>query len=125
VNDEDWQPDLDFIVELFDPRNLDENNNGIRLQGDDTKCKVTILDEDFPGTLGFEATTITCNRKDRKVDIKIVRSEGADGTISCMIKTEPLAEGQNPNNALEYDHYLPKHERITFAHSEQEQTVTI
>jgi len=47
VDDEEWQPDCDFFVELFDP------NNSTRLPGDDTRCKVTILDEDFPGQLGF------------------------------------------------------------------------
>lgn len=29
-----------------------------RLPGDDTRCKVTILDEDFPGTIQFEDTDI-------------------------------------------------------------------
>jgi solute carrier family 8 (sodium/calcium exchanger) len=53
VDDEEWQPDCDFHVELFDPNNIDANQQPIRLPGDDTKCKVTILDEDFPGQLGF------------------------------------------------------------------------
>ena len=46
-DDEEWNPDLDFFVELYDAETKE------RLSGDDTKCKVTILDEDFPGTLGF------------------------------------------------------------------------
>ena len=29
-----------------------------KLPGDDTRCKVTILDEDFPGCLGFENTDL-------------------------------------------------------------------
>ena len=33
-----------------------------RLPGDDTRCKVTILDEDFPGCLGFECTDITVKK---------------------------------------------------------------
>lgn len=41
----DWQPDMDFSIELYDP------NTGARLHGDDTECKITILDEDFPGML--------------------------------------------------------------------------
>lgn len=47
VDDEEWEPDLDFFVELYDP------NTQTRLPGDDTRTKVTILDEDFPGTIGF------------------------------------------------------------------------
>ena len=52
VDDEEWEPDLDFFVELYDAQ------TGEKLEGDDTVCKVTILDEDFPGTLGFENTEI-------------------------------------------------------------------
>jgi len=53
----DWQPDLDFFVELYDTKNNE------RLYGGDTETKVTILDEDFPGKLGFEATEITASRQ--------------------------------------------------------------
>jgi hypothetical protein len=53
-----------------------------------------------------------------------VRLEGADGTISCMIRTEPLGDN-NPNSAHEFDDYLPKHEKITFLHGETEKSVVI
>lgn len=52
IDNEDCQPDLDFYVELYDPA------TGERLDGDDTECKVTILDEDFPGKLGFSVTDV-------------------------------------------------------------------
>jgi len=55
VDDEEWEPDLDFAIELYDPNTEEE----VRLVGDDTRCTVTILDEDFPGTLGFEMTDVT------------------------------------------------------------------
>ena len=45
----EWQPDLDFFVELYSP----ESDGQTKEFGDDTKTKITILDEDFPGTLGF------------------------------------------------------------------------
>lgn len=48
----DWQPDLDFYIELYDTKTNE------RLWGDDTKCRVTILDEDFPGKLGFDICDI-------------------------------------------------------------------
>jgi hypothetical protein len=59
-----------------------------RFSGDDTSSKITILDEDFPGTLGFQNTEIIASKLQDRVDIKILRSEGSDGKISCMIKTE-------------------------------------
>jgi len=57
VDDVEWEPDLDFYVELYDP-NKDPSEGNDRLPGDDTRCKVTILDEDFPGTLGFKTTEL-------------------------------------------------------------------
>jgi hypothetical protein len=84
IDNSDWQPDLDLKVELYDP-----NVAGMtRFLGDDTVSKITILDEDFPGTLGFQSTEITASKMQDKVDIKILRSEGSDGKISCMIRTE-------------------------------------
>ena len=45
-----------------------------------------------------------------------------------MIKTEPLTEGGGANkamNANEFEDYLPKFEKVTFAHGENEKTVQI
>ena len=55
-DNQEWQPDLDFYVEIYDPK-LNQ-----RFYGDDTECRVTILDEDFPGKLGFECTEIEASR---------------------------------------------------------------
>ena len=56
VDDEAWNPDLEFQVELYDIAALDTSKD--RLPGGDTLCKVTILDEDFPGTIEFVATEL-------------------------------------------------------------------
>ena len=45
IDNNEWEPDLDFIVELYEIDAPDKE----RLFGDDTQCKVTILDEDFLG----------------------------------------------------------------------------
>ena len=84
------------------------------MNGDDTKCMITILDEDFPGSLGFAEKDIRISKKAEKIDITIVRLEGADGQISCMIRTEPLSETPNPSNAEEYEDYVPKYEKVIF-----------
>ena len=126
VNDEEWEPDLDFFVELYDP-NTNETVDGVqpRYEGDDTRCKVTILDEDFPGILGFENTDIQISKGQEKVEITVVRQDGADGTISCMIGTEPLSENPGPSNAIEFEDYLPMYEKITFQHGETEKKIQI
>ena len=57
----EWGPDMEFHMELFDPSTKE------RLMGDDTFTRVTILDEDFPGKLGFEYTEMEAARTQDKV----------------------------------------------------------
>jgi hypothetical protein len=84
------------------------------------------LDEDFPGKLGFEVTEITAARNQDKVDIIIKRFEGTDGKISCMVRTEPLLAGiADAQNAIEFEDYLPKHEKVEFNAGESEKIVPI
>ena len=54
-DNDDWQPDLDFFVELYDHKKAGKP----RHFGDDTRCRVTILDEDVPGTLSFAETNLS------------------------------------------------------------------
>lgn len=113
---------MDFFIELYDTK------TGERLFGDDTQCQITILDEDFPGKLGFEVTEILASRTQDKVDIIIKRFEGTDGKISCMVRTEPLIpdpDKTNPQNAIEFEDYLPKHEKVEFNPGESEKIVPI
>lgn len=61
-----------------------------------------------------------------RVDITIVRNEGSDGRISCVVRTEALTNKENmENNAIEFEDYLPKCEKVTFDHGENEKVVPI
>ena len=65
-----------------------------------------------------------------KVDIVVKRSEGTDGRISCMVSTEPLVKDPNlataaGNMAIEFEDYLPKHEKLEFLNGESEKVVQI
>jgi hypothetical protein len=97
------------------------------LFGGDTETKITILDEDFPGKLGFYSTDVTASKFQEKVEIKIVRTDGASGKISCMVKTEQLTESGRAaqNSAAEFDDYLPKHDKVEFENQETEKTIQI
>ena len=70
VDDEGCEPDEDFYLELYDPQTKE------RLQGEDTKTTVTILDDDKPGIFGFESRTIKIRAKDEKVRLKVLRLDG-------------------------------------------------
>jgi hypothetical protein len=47
IDDDQWEPDEDFLIELYDP------DTKMRLVGADTQCRVTIIDDDEPGVLSF------------------------------------------------------------------------
>lgn len=55
----------------------------------DTKTKITILDEDFPGTIGFEETSLSVSKSKEFIELEIKRSDGSDGNISCIVRTLP------------------------------------
>ena len=57
------------------------------LEGADTECVVTILDEDKPGFIGFKERFITVNRKDAYIFVELERLDGADGDIQCSCTT--------------------------------------
>lgn len=47
IDDDDWEPDENFYVELYDTK------SGQRLPGEDTRTTITIIDDDKPGNLSF------------------------------------------------------------------------
>jgi solute carrier family 8 (sodium/calcium exchanger) len=47
-DDDEWEPDEDFFVELYDLK------SGKILNGVDASTKVTIIDDDEPGMMGFK-----------------------------------------------------------------------
>ena len=81
VDDDKWEPDKDFKVQL-----LDEVTQEL-LEGHDTECTVTILDEDRPGNIGFKERIVSVRRKDEFAYIELERINGSDGNISCLATT--------------------------------------
>lgn len=122
-DDDEWNPDYDFYVELYDV------TTKRRLSGDDTQCKVTILDEDFPGKLSFKKTDMLGSRKNKQIDVVVERTDGTDGAISCHIRTEALILGQqnakNSENAQPFLDYVPIDEKLEFAAGENQKIIKI
>jgi hypothetical protein len=86
VNDDTFEPNEDFLVELYDPE------TGKRLLGHDTLTKITIIDDDQPGKLGFTMRLIKVRGKDKAAKLKILRQAGTDGEISVKFKAVELSE---------------------------------
>lgn len=91
-----------------------------RFVGDDTTTRVTILDEDFPGNLGFEDNQITVSRTNTHAELVIKRVEGSDGKISCLISTlqHEGTQGLELKIAQEHEDYMPVKQRVYFDNGE-------
>jgi solute carrier family 8 (sodium/calcium exchanger) len=113
IDNNEWEPDLDFFVEIYD------TSSGKRFSGDDTLTRVTILDEDFPGILSFEATSLSASKDQEYLDIVILRQKGSDGKVTCTVKTEPLVKGEESyQNAKENIDYSPLDTYVEFKNGE-------
>ena len=89
IDDDEWEPDEDFYVELFDPQTQQ------RLPGDDTRCRITILDDDTPGMLQFNEKNIIRHPADeQELRVVIDRIRGTDGRISVKYQTVPMGLGE-------------------------------
>lgn len=90
-DDENWEPDEDFYVQLYQTETEKE------LRGQDTKTRVTIIDDDKPGQIAYdESKNIKAIASEGKADIIITRKNGSDGEVTVDYKTYSLsAEDHN------------------------------
>ena len=86
INDDDnWEPDEDFFVQLYDSESQNE------LQGKDTRTRVTIIDDDKPGQLCFEESKgIKALATEEICDVVILRKNGSDGKVTVDYETIEL-----------------------------------
>jgi solute carrier family 8 (sodium/calcium exchanger) len=119
IDDEGWEPDEDFFVHLYDIN----DDKKAQLYGDNTKTKVTILDDDKPGILQFKETNIKVKRSDKKAIIRIERVDGSDGLAECQAKNEEIASCSNP--AKEFTDFLPFVKTVKFEHGVGEQIIEV
>jgi hypothetical protein len=125
VDNDAWQPDLEFFVELYEPSTTAEPP---RLAGDDTITRITILDEDAPGTICLEETQLEFPRTATEAEIVVCRADGADGVVSCTVRTEACGttEGLGVEGAIAGVHYEPiTSTKLRFGHGETQKTLRV
>lgn len=121
VDSEDWEPDEDFFVTLC------HEETSERLAGENTQCKVTILDDDNPGQLVFEKREVEVKRNQEKVKVKILRQDGSDGDITVKIMTDNKEQFlAGDRKAIPYEDFVAIPETVLeFAHQEVEKEIEI
>lgn len=83
IDDDQWNPDREFFVKLYDV-NSDE-----LITGKDRETRITIIDDDKPGFIGFEKKdgSVKVSADSALASIKLARTNGCDGVVTVYFKT--------------------------------------
>lgn len=96
----------------------------MELHGKDTLTRVTIIDDDKPGQIYFEATkNIKAIASERICEVKLLRKNGSDGIVTVNYKTKPLDNTEE--TATPDVDYVPCSGKVTFPHNVMSQTIEI
>lgn len=98
VDDDEPEPDHTFSVLLSNPRLLEASEEVeaeeeppkggyIVKLGEKAMCVVIIIDDDDPGSIAFAEKVVTVSERKQFASIKVVRSTGAKGKVSCKYRT--------------------------------------
>ena len=108
VDDEGWEPDEDFFIDILDT----ETNE--TLEGADCTTKVTIIDDDKPGQVGFAQTkgNVLAVATTGVAEVELARTKGSDGVVKVEYETFMIDESEQ--TATENVDFVPKGGEITF-----------
>jgi solute carrier family 8 (sodium/calcium exchanger) len=120
IDDEGWEPDEDFYLELYDPT----NNSKTRIKGEDTRTTVTIIDDDKPGIISFAAkTSLKVIASEEYAMVKVIRQNGSDGVVNVQYQTEEIDGSQNTASpGTDFEHTSGT---LNFNHNENENMIKV
>lgn len=116
-DDEGWEPDEDFFVQIYDM-------TGMQLSGKDSRCKITILDDDKPGQICFkEDKSIKAIATENVAEVVILRKNGSDGEVTVNFTTVALDKSES--TATPGLDFTEKNGTLKFAHGETQKIIEI
>jgi len=123
IDDDTWQPDEMFTVELSDVQVVGQASPGragvsyIEPRLGLAVTKITVLNDDMPGTISFDVDEVFAV-EGMHVTVGILRSRGNVGRITCKYKTMDLT-------AIGGRDYSPMEGTIEFGDGEVHKTIEI
>lgn len=131
IQDDEEENDEVFTVRLFDASGP-SGPETVKILKDMKEAKVTIIDDESKGQLGFaeskdekDTTMRTIYRvkeSDGDVAIKVVRTGGSSGEVSIHYKTE---DGQKSNKAIAGMDYISTEGDLVFKQGEVEKVILV
>jgi len=117
-DDDDWEPDEDFFVQLKDA------DTGVNHKGKDCRTRVTIIDDDKPGQICFkESKGIKAIANEQYCTIELLRKNGSDGIVTVEYKTVQL--DKSDHTATPGVDYVENSGKVTFEAKESFATIKI
>jgi len=112
IDDNEWQPDENFFVRLFNPSPEIDKLSVATTQ-------VIILNDDDPGVISFEKKTTPVVNTETRVSLTLKRKNGYDGNVLAFVSTKD-------GTAVENEDYKPlKDFEVHFPDKQQEATLEI
>lgn len=106
IDDDEWAPDKHFYARLYGAKVTGTGDTPEIVIGTAT-TQVTILNDDDPGTISFEAKTFHAMDTKQTVSIPVVRKDGHDGNVLAFVKTvSGTAEANKDYKPLAEDYEL-------------------
>ncbi len=119
VDDDDWEPDEDFYVELYQADDADK----AKLDGEDTRTTITIIDDDKPGQIAFASNDVNVVAADKVARIRVVRTNGCDGLVTVDYRTTELED--KSHSAVAGQDFEHRSGTLEFQKSETEKIIEI
>jgi len=86
IDDDNWQSDEYFAVRLAEPPAMASPRPGAPVRLGVAKTKITVLNDDMPGTLSFDVDEVYTH-EGMRVTLGVLRTQGTVGRISCQYTT--------------------------------------
>jgi len=118
VDDENWEPDEDFHVELYDV------DTGVRLNGADTRTTVTIIDDDRPGVFSFAVKDLIRHPANQpQCRVLVQRLHASDGAVKVQFRT--IQVDKSTRTATPGIDYEETSGTLEFGHRESEKEIVV
>lgn len=110
VNDDQYEPDENFFIELFEP-----DGEACILH---PQAEITIIDDDEPGMLVFAKSNVSVLETALFIEVEVKRIRGASGKVSVSYITEDMS-------AFAGQDYDAAKGELTFEHNEVSKRIRI
>lgn len=120
IDDDEWAPDKNFFVRLYDATYTGTDPKESKPDLLLPTAEVMILNDDDPGKISFESKVVAFGTTETQAQLKLLRTDGCSGTVLAFLKTtDGSAIGGTDFDPLTEDL------EVEFKHEQRDATVAV